>query len=66
MSVRGGVFEECLKLFSFREDILLLVLSDSVELLSFRFDWGFVGEVGIGWRGDCKRKGRYVRIFFFR
>lgn len=56
VSVRGGASEECPKLLSLKEDTPLLALPDSVELLPSRPDWGLVGEAGIGWRGDCKKK----------
>lgn len=62
MSVRGWASEGCPKLLSLKEDTPLLALPDSVELLPSRPDWGLVGEAGIGWRGDCKRKGGHVRI----
>lgn len=61
VSVRGGTSEECPKLLSLKEDTPLLALPDNVELLPSRPDWGLVGEAGIGWRGDCTRKGGHVR-----
>lgn len=62
VSVRGGASEGCPKLLSLKEDTPLLALPDSVELLPSRPDWGLVGEAGMGWRGDCKRKRGQVRV----